>query len=279
MKDCCLFYRDWFEGMKSFPSDLRLELYEAIISYSLNGELPTLSEKAQLLFSIIRLKIERDDNKYEARRERNRANGSKGGRPQKPTKTDNNPKNPVGFSKTDNNPKNPKNPVGGDNDNVSDNDNGSKEPEGSMGDLTLLSEGMSDSVAVPTQPKTFREQVVVYFNEKMKDKGIKPIRNIENKRKEMLQARVREYSRETIYEMIDKAAASPFLNGDNNRGFVATFDWLIRPNNFPKVLEGNYDKGRKKITDVNDPNFGLPEDGEDAEDRYQETIERWNRGK
>ena len=33
------------------------------------------------------------------------------------------------------------------------------------------------------------------------------------------------------------------MRGDNNRTWVATFDWVFtKPNNFVKVLEGNYVK-------------------------------------
>jgi hypothetical protein len=40
--------------------------------------------------------------------------------------------------------------------------------------------------------------------------------------------------------MIENASASSFLAGQNRRDWQATFDWLFRPNNFVKVLEGNY---------------------------------------
>jgi hypothetical protein len=30
-----------------------------------------------------------------------------------------------------------------------------------------------------------------------------------------------------------------------SRGFVAKFDWMIRPNNFQKIIEGNYDNRKK----------------------------------
>ena len=110
-------------------------------------------------------------------------------------------------------------------------------------DSTLLTEGMSDSGAVPTQPKTFREKIISSFNEKMKDKSIKCIRAIadNSQRAEWLKARRKQYGDEAIEEMFAKAAASSFLNGNNRKGWTATFDWLIRPNNFPKVWEGNYD--------------------------------------
>lgn len=81
-----------------------------------------------------------------------------------------------------------------------------------------------------------------FFNRTMENASIPKIRTkIDGRRKEMLIARVREYGIDMVYEVITKAAASSFLNGGGNRGFVADFEWLMRPNNFPKVLEGNYD--------------------------------------
>ena len=111
--------------------------------------------------------------------------------------------------------------------------------------LSLRSKGSSHSGAGAgaTQPKSFREKVLRYFNDKMAGKSIKPIKAITDgtKRSESLKARVREHGRDAIFQMIDKAAGSQFLNGYNKKGFTATFDWLILPNNFIKVLEGNYD--------------------------------------
>ncbi len=68
-----------------------------------------------------------------------------------------------------------------------------------------------------------------------------PITSIENKRRQMAAARISEYGKEKFIEAIRRAVQSDFLRGQNARGFILNFDWLIRPNNFPKVLEGNYD--------------------------------------
>ena len=87
---------------------------------------------------------------------------------------------------------------------------------------------------------SFKVKVKEYFNDKMRNKAIKPVRAIDNQRLLWLQARRREYGDDAIFEAIDNASKSSFLNGNNNRGFTATFDWIFRPNNFPKVLEGNY---------------------------------------
>ena len=58
---------------------------------------------------------------------------------------------------------------------------------------------------------------------------------------------LREFSQEEIEETFDKLAKSDFLRGANDIGWKATFDWIIKLDNFKKVFNGNYDnaKGRK----------------------------------
>ena len=62
----------------------------------------------------------------------------------------------------------------------------------------------------------------------------------------MLKARIRTYGLDAVLEAIEKVRKSAFLNGQNSKNWVITFEWFVRPNNFPKVLEGNYDNGRGK---------------------------------
>ena len=83
-----------------------------------------------------------------------------------------------------------------------------------------------------------------FFNRTMDERGarIPKIKAVTDRRLTAVMARAREYGGDAVYEVITKAASSPFLNGGGNHVFVADFDWLFRPNNFPKVLEGNYDE-------------------------------------
>ena len=68
------------------------------------------------------------------------------------------------------------------------------------------------------------------------------VKSIGGTRKNSVLARVKEYGKEAVKTAIEKAAASQFLNGKNDKGWVASFDWIfMHPNNFIKVLEGNYD--------------------------------------
>ena len=57
----------------------------------------------------------------------------------------------------------------------------------------------------------------------------------------MLRARVKEHGVEGVLEAIEKIRHSAFLTGQNGKGWVITFEWFVKPNNFVKVLEGNYD--------------------------------------
>ena len=59
-------------------------------------------------------------------------------------------------------------------------------------------------------------------------------------RGKMLKARIREYGTDGVLSAIAKVKESDFLKGQNNKGWTITFEWFVKPNNFVKVLEGNY---------------------------------------
>ena len=60
-------------------------------------------------------------------------------------------------------------------------------------------------------------------------------------RKKAIKARLKTYSLEQMQLMFEKAEASSFLKGKNNRDWFATFDWMIKDANMSKILDGNYD--------------------------------------
>ena len=65
--------------------------------------------------------------------------------------------------------------------------------------------------------------------------------SLSENRKKAIKARCNTYSLEQFQMLFDKAEASSFLKGGNDRNWTATFDWLMKDNNFAKVLEGNFD--------------------------------------
>ena len=51
--------------------------------------------------------------------------------------------------------------------------------------------------------------------------------------------------------MIEIVTRSAFLKGDNKRNFKATFDWMIKPSNYQKIIEGNYEDDRNQENGAN----------------------------
>lgn len=87
------------------------------------------------------------------------------------------------------------------------------------------------------------DAMLKFFNSTMDeaDAAISRITKIQGQRRNAVKARIHEYGKTEVANAIRKAAISDFLNGRTDKPFVANFDWIFKPNNFPKVLEGNYD--------------------------------------
>lgn len=98
-------------------------------------------------------------------------------------------------------------------------------------------------VSKDTICQTDVRRVIEEWN-KLQEVGINPIRDIKpsSKRYQLLKGRIREYGIDEVINAINNVRNSDFLRGENNRGWMITFDWFVKPNNFLKTLEGNYNK-------------------------------------
>ena len=94
----------------------------------------------------------------------------------------------------------------------------------------------------------------LYFNETMAAHGaqIPQVRNIPpgSKRAAFVRARLQEYGKEALAQVVQHAAKLSFYNGGGSRGWVADFDWLFRPSNFLRVLEDTRTNAVPKSTNV-----------------------------
>lgn len=99
-------------------------------------------------------------------------------------------------------------------------------------------------------------ELVKFFNEETKGVFGTVRTPLSDSRKGMINARIKSYGKKTFADMIRKAYQSDFLKGQNKKGWTASFDWLIKPTNFEKVISGNYDnKNRTNTQQCNrDPN-------------------------
>ena len=77
------------------------------------------------------------------------------------------------------------------------------------------------------------------------------ITKLSDARKKSIKARLNTYSYDDFKTLFEKAQASDFLKGKNNRDWQANFDWLIKDNNMAKVLDGNYDNKGSSRTQNN----------------------------
>lgn len=103
------------------------------------------------------------------------------------------------------------------------------------------------------------QQVVEAWN----SLGLTRIRTITDNtdRSTWLKKRIKDYGLKSVLEAIENIRNSDFLMGKTKEGFNCTFDWFVRPNNFPKVLDGNYNKKRPEKSKGNTSmDYGDPED-------------------
>jgi len=88
------------------------------------------------------------------------------------------------------------------------------------------------------EPKIDYKAVLKFFREQCP--GLPKAQSLSDARRKAINARVREYGKESVIQVIRNTGESDFLNGKNNREFLADFDWIMKPKNFAKVLDGNY---------------------------------------
>lgn len=242
-----LFYQRWREQMKRLPDNERLLIYDAICDYAFENKESNLAYYLESILDNIRLTINENRAKQEAFIELQKEKSRKGVEARNRKKSLGNPIQPTGNPRvTTGNPTQPNNKNKKENKNKKDNIDSSLHSE-STSTEAVDPETESDgkiTIVKSDEEKENREycnKVAKYFNEQMQGRQVKKIVRLNQSRMSQILARTKEYGKEAVAQVIVKTANSNFLNGDNNRGFLATFDWIFRPTNFPKIYEGNYD--------------------------------------
>lgn len=95
------------------------------------------------------------------------------------------------------------------------------------------------------QHPTFNaEGLITYWNRRIRETGSRmpQIHRLNRTRIALIEARLFEYDGDTrkIRDAFEQAFASPYLNGGGKRHWVADFDWILRPENFSRVLDGSF---------------------------------------
>lgn len=230
-----VFFKSFSDAMRELGAKNQLKLFWAINDYALYGREPDFKGCMKALWVSLVYIIDRNRKRYDASVRNGRKGaeyGKRGGRPKK---------NPS--------PETPKKPLN-DNVDVDDNENVNDEKE-------IIESDKSDSLSTPgvdtagIQEKiecTSRKSLIDYvelanfFNSTLDSENstIPHVQKITGRRRSLVEARCREYGREAVFLAITLAAKSDFLNGRSSTGWRTSFDWIFSPNNFPKVIEGNY---------------------------------------
>ena len=76
-KDTFVFNAKWYDVIKVYPAETRLEVIEAILCYASTGEVPQLGAVANVAFGFIKMEMDYNAARYDAIVERRRAAGRK----------------------------------------------------------------------------------------------------------------------------------------------------------------------------------------------------------
>ena len=283
---CFVFYERWYTQLQRLPPEEKLKMYEAICKYAFGLETEEMAYYLESLMDNIRTSIDNDKIRQEAYLEqRRKAIASRWKKKKNTSECESKKNDSVVYGRiqpntneyesiqTDTSEYNNKNK----NKNKNENKNKNKK-EVDVNTSTIISNEINiikakaftstetvDAQAEDTKVEfvkseeeiyldDFCRKVADYFNEKMQGKEITKIRQLTSARKASIKARLKESSETEIFAAIDKTSESDFLNGCGNRGFKASFDWLFRPRNYIKVLEGNYDNNRKSKSNADSRN-------------------------
>lgn len=250
MNDSFILYTSYYALIEGLTDEQLGQLTRAIFLYARDGKTINLEPVVRMAFAFIKDNIERNQDKYQAKCEKNRQIALERERKKREAREKAGNTNVHERSRTCENNTNvhERSPYDNDNDNEYDNDV-SKET-----DIEPSKEGI-ESASVKTEAlgggKGSKSQkidyaaVKEYWNRKHDEtkSAMPPITLMTENRKVMVKARVRQCKGDvkTLYRVIDIAMASDFMNGNNKHGWLGKFDWIFgNEQNFAKVLEGNF---------------------------------------
>lgn len=214
-RDSVLFYRTFADAIKVLPKDQQLDVFWAIVDYGLDGETPD-GGVAEAMLTAFRPVIDKNNRKFENRvnkTKENKKNQTKTKREQ--TGTNKNKQKQTGTNRGE---------------------KGERRKE--KGEIyNTLPDGN-----VSAEPTPYHEIVALYHQ---CCTTMPKVKAISKTRQAAMRNLYNEYGIDGFEDVFAKAGASDFLTGRTGKWNGCGFDWLIKPANFLKVLEGTYDNSKK----------------------------------
>jgi len=234
-KDTFIVYKSYLDRFSRLTDEQMGKLFRAILEYESTGEEPVIDDaKAEASFEVVKYDLDLNDERYEEICRKRREFGSLGGK----QKVANASKS---YQKVASDSKSKQNVPHNDYDNDTDNEDYTP---------TELFKDIIPSEIIPKRkddkssqreriPKADLDEIVARWNTLPEPIPRLTVLKPGTKRYESLSARYDEYGVDNIMLAIENIRKSSFLCGKTSHWFIK-FDWLVLPNNFPKVLEGNY---------------------------------------
>lgn len=180
------------------------KLFKSLFPYGRDRVKPDFDSNPALAmaFDVLALAIDRNDEKYERRCEKNRENGRKGGIAKASKYKQSLPSGKQCLA------------------NLADRDK----------DIERDKEKDKDSIDYQQIADLYNETCVSFHR----------LTKLSDSRKKAIRARLKQYSVDDFRRMFEMAESSDFLKGKNDKNWLATFDWMVKDANMAKILDGNY---------------------------------------
>lgn len=262
MNDSFILYTSDYQLIEGLTDEQLGQLTRALFIYARDGEVINLEPVVRMAFVFIKDKIDRNQQKYQKKCERNRENIRKRWNKSNTNNTKENERIPNDTSVYERIPNDTTRYLyDSDSDSDSDSESDSESDVSKETDNILepskeasMQSFSEKNVCAAEEPQKSSEKkkskkgeidyaaIKDYWNEQH-DKTNSAMRRLtlmtEN-RKEAIRGRLKDCKGDIskIYLAIDKAMASDYLNAGHS---WASYDWVMTRKYFPKVLEGNYD--------------------------------------
>ena len=207
------YFNSYHKALRNLPDEIRLALHDAIDDYMFENIEPKFTDSvAVAMFELIRPHLNKSKKRGQAGESNDNQNEIKTESNEIKCESNDNQNEIIAFKKENKKENKEK-----------------KEKENNK--------SISNEIDSPLPD----EQRAIDLWNGLQDVGLKPIVRLTDKRKRLLRSRLRQYGISEFEKAIVRIRGSDFLCGKNRQGWMACFDWFILPNNFAKVLEGNYD--------------------------------------
>lgn len=256
MNDSFILYTSYYALIEGLTDEQLGQLTRAIFLYARDGKTINLEPVVRMAFAFIKDNIERNQDKYQAKCEKNRQIALERERKKREAREKAGNTNVHERARTCENNTNvhERSPYDNDNDNEYDSDVSKEtnilEPskEASMQSFSEKNVFAAEEPQKSSEKKKSKKGEIDYaaikdYWNKQHDKTNSAMRRLTlmtDNRKEAIRGRLKDCKGDIskIYLAIDKAMASDYLNAGHS---WASYDWVMTRKYFPKVLEGNYD--------------------------------------